>query len=284
MKAYINTYFYDYAKELKDGDYCFSFSSDDKYPYEQIKAVYKDQFNDIRPHGKSAFLLVSSHSVGYIKDELNIEIKSNLNYITYMMARAFKYDFSHCELINSVACANSMLGIKRAITLLNNGFDSVLLMGCNFVSPKTKKLFKELGIKTSLCEGVAIFLLDKRVSKSSILNAGLICDINTTSALTLCKDSYKSIFKMALNGDEIDGVKAHFSTQINNNIELDAIKEVFGDDIKITHYKDKIGHTLDASGLIEFGLFLDDDYNGRWVFSSSGFGGNYGFFTIQVKK
>lgn len=71
-----------------------------------------------------------------------------------------------------------------------------------------------------------------------------------------------AVWVSKINPNRIKIVKTHGTgTKVNNQAEKTAITSVLSDFIA-TSYKQKIGHTLAASGLLETGLLLDDINSG----------------------
>lgn len=278
-KIGIRSYFYEIGENKdENGDFRLNLESDGLYPHEALREAIKERIKSVKPFGKAAFIYVASPSLGYSEDKTLPTVKSNVGYIASCFAREFKYDFSLLE-IDANLCGSGASAIKKAQTLLNADFDSVAILGANFINPDTKKIFSELKIDMPLCEAYACFILSKNGFKKEISGANVTANLKDSSPLSVSKEGYLRSLKWAKNLN-IYGVKAHATPTKANECEAVAIKTIFGD-IKTLGYKERIGHSLDISALAELGLFLDEDRGGRWLFSASGFGNIYASFAVN---
>ncbi|CUU74542.1 hypothetical protein [Campylobacter hyointestinalis] len=278
-KCYINSYVYEYGKNLINGNYYFNFLDRDNYPHVELRDKKSDLITSIKPYGKSAFLYISNPSVVARRNEALAHTKGTNGYVAGTFARDYGYDFDLID-IEANMCSSGASAIEKAFSLVNNGFDSVVIFGANFVDENNINLFKELRIDIKLTEAFACLLVGNAKSDVEILGANVSTNIKDTSTVSLSAKGYKKSYEWAKN-IKIDGVKAHGTqTKTNNEQEQQAIKESFGE-CKVISYKQDIGHSLEANNLVELGIFLDSHIKGTWLFSSSAFGNIYANFVIK---
>ena len=196
---------------------------------------------------------------------------------------------------DSSACASGLKVLMDVQTLIKfYGFDRVIVLAVeDGVSNAVLEFFgearatlsakeEETGILPSAFDGknygfhvgqgaaFAVFDSDRVIEKSDVYpSAKLLGAYNasesSTNAIGQCEDGEG--FVKAIEGalhvsgaicDEITIVKTHGTgTQSNNLAEKTALKNTLKEFVA-TSYKQKIGHTMGASGLLETLLLLDD--------------------------
>lgn len=187
------------------------------------------------------------------------------------------------------ACASSIKVLMEAQNLMHNfGFDRMIILGVEdavnnstlefFGHAKASLLFKdEETMKPSafdsvhsgfhVGQGAAVAILEKEPAcepAAKFLGAYTSAE-NCTNPLGQRPDGqgYRKAIEGAMDvakikPEEIKIVKTHGTgTPVNNQAEKTAITTVLKD-FKATSYKQHIGHTLAASGLLETGLLIDD--------------------------
>lgn len=167
--------------------------------------------------------------------------------------------------INGNTCASSMHALYEAEKLLNEGFDEVVIVTEEKTSYNTLRIFDEHKIDIAIGEGCAILHLGKANSPAE-------------ESITDCKWFYKydrNPFGVTMEGyNEVytwcDIVKPHGTGTTNN----EKAEIVYCDKPQL-RYKEKIGHTQGASGLIEVCMVLDEPIRGDVLCVSSGLGGFY---------
>jgi len=180
----------------------------------------------------------------------------------------------------STACSSSGHSIMQAYKFIKNGIiDKAVVVGVDSLSLTTMigfdslKLVSETGTKPltvnrdglSLGEGGGVLLLE---SNPHIEPAAEIVGCSTTT------DGYhisspdpngtyqkecilESINQAEIDISDIDYINAHGTgTNMNDKVEVDAIKSIFTNDITVTSTKSFIGHTLGASAIIEIALVI----------------------------
>lgn len=169
--------------------------------------------------------------------------------------------------VNGNTCASSMYALYEAERLLLDGYDEVVVIAEEMTSYNTVRVFDEMHIDLKIGEGCAIIHLGK-----------------DGTDITECKWSYeynRNPFGVTPSGynkvvTDCDYIKPH-GTGTPTNEEAE---KVYGDKPQI-RYKEDIGHTQGASGLIEVCKVLDENISGRVMCVSSGLGGFYGSCIIQ---
>ena len=196
---------------------------------------------------------------------------------------------------DSSACASSLKAMMDVQTLIKfYGFDRVIVLAVeDGVSNAVLEFFGEsqavltqkqedAGIKPSAFDGknfgfhvgqgaaFAVFDSERVIDKSEIyphakLLGAYSASESSTNAIGQCEDGEG--FSKAIEGalhvsgaicDEIAIVKTHGTgTQSNNLAEKTALENTLKEFVA-TSYKQKIGHTMGASGLLETLLLLDD--------------------------
>ena len=196
---------------------------------------------------------------------------------------------------DSTACASSLKALMDVQTLIKfYGFNRVIVMSFeDAVSNLVLEFFGESqavltqkqedsGIKPSAFDGknfgfhvgqgaaFAVFDSDRVINKSDIyphakLMGAYSASESSTNAIGQCEDGQG--FTKAIEGalsvsgvsaGQVSIVKTHGTgTQSNNLAEKRALEGTLKDFVA-TSYKQKIGHTMGASGLLETLLLLDD--------------------------
>ena len=283
---YLNEYFYVASDSQIDGNFYISDLSRKGYMNDNARRKYKELFKTIKPFVKSAFLYASGgnehHSMA--KDhETGLEksiavVKSQLGYIATNCAKEFEYPFSYMN-INANACVSSQHSVYEAYQLLKNGFDSVVVFVEDFVDNSMLKFYKQLNIPVKCGDGIACALFSKEKSDTEVLSVDFIWK-RESSPFTFTQDGYELLLKVH-EDDEIEIIKGHLTgTKMNDEAELGAIKAVLGEDVEIVRYKDKIGHTQGACGLLEM-LKVCEEKRGKILCLGAGLGNFYSSIKIQ---
>jgi 3-oxoacyl-(acyl-carrier-protein) synthase len=203
---------------------------------------------------------------------------------------------SDMVITDSSACASSLKVMMNVRELFNlYGFDRVIVLTLeDAVSNPVLKFFGESkacltkdqedqGIKPSAFDDVnfgfnigqgavlAIFENAKyaRNSKAQLLGAYSASEVST-NAIGQREDGQGFVRAAAgalqtanISSSDIQVVKTHGTgTKSNNQSEKAALQQIFHSRFVATSYKQRIGHTMGASGLLETCLLLDDMRNG----------------------
>jgi 3-oxoacyl-(acyl-carrier-protein) synthase len=105
-----------------------------------------------------------------------------------------------------------------------------------------------------------------RTPKAILHGAGIASEVSTNAigqnenGMGFVRAIKEVLYDANILDLEIDIIKAHGTGTASNNIsEKTAIEEIFSHrDVIITSYKQRIGHTMGASGLLESCLLIDD--------------------------
>ena len=190
------------------------------------------------------------------------------------------------------ACASSLKVMNDVTYLIDHkGFDRVIVLGVeDTINKKVLQFFGEskacntqetdfTGKKPSAFDKVnggfyvgqgAVFAVFEsgRIAKSAharLLGAGMASEVST-NAIGQREDGQGFVnaavqaFKSSqLNPIDIGVVKTHGTgTESNNKAEKNALYRLFDTPFQATSYKQRIGHTMGASGLLETCLMIDD--------------------------
>lgn len=193
-------------------------------------------------------------------------------------------------LTDSSACASSIKVLRDVQVMLEyEDYDRVVVLAVEngitkymldfFGETRTTLTLKdeEQGIKPSAFDKVnhgfylghgAVLAVFEKVSNDPEAELIAACSVSEISTNTAGQTSDGQGYKKSIQGclkqsnlspKDITIVKSHGTgTATNNLAEKTAILNVFDNDILVTGYKQKIGHTLGVSGLLETCLLLDD--------------------------
>lgn len=203
---------------------------------------------------------------------------------------------SDMVITDSSACASSlkvMMNVRELFMLY--GFDRVIVLTLeDAVSNPVLKFFgeskacltkeqEEQGILPSafddvnfgfnIGQGAALAVFESakyaRDSKAQLLGAYTAAE-ESTNAIGQREDGQGfvraasgALKSAGISAHDIQVVKTHGTgTKSNNQAEKAALKQIFNSRFVATSYKQRIGHTMGASGLLETCLLLDDIQNG----------------------
>ena len=210
-------------------------------------------------------------------------------YVTALIANSYGITGSSCTI--QTACTSSAQAIGEALRAIQRGTVDAAISGGSecIVSPIEMQLFCLLGALSTrnsepqrasrpfdterdgfvLGEGSGILILE-RLDRAMERNAPILAEIigygtscDAYRVTDEAPDGRGAILAMRraledapLSPNAIDYVNAHgTSTLMNDRVETLAIKEVFGKrayEIPVSSTKSMIGHTISASGAIEF--------------------------------
>jgi 3-oxoacyl-[acyl-carrier-protein] synthase II len=219
------------------------------------------------------------------------------------------WGFTGPSIALNAACATSLYNIDYAMRFVDDHDYVVCATSDASINPIAIPFFSglgALGTKSTPFEegrdgfipsdGAACLILESEQKAKArgatiyayVYPAGMATDIDSSVAPNKNGAGAKNAMKKALgtlNPSEISFVCAHgTSTPIGDAVELQSIKELFGD-IDIIAPKTKIGHTMGACGMIEaiYGIKYAKK-TGYFVNNSFGFGGKCSSQVIKVKK
>jgi 3-oxoacyl-[acyl-carrier-protein] synthase I len=177
----------------------------------------------------------------------------------------------------STACTSSSVAIDFAYDLITHGImESVIVIGADELSRSAVNGFDRLGIASrehtrpfdrerngiNVAEGIAVLVLSNRKTEESveILGCGLSSDAYNITHPHPEGEGAKAAIHMALHKAKIspstiDYINAHGTGTIaNDEIEGNAIEEIFGSKPLVVSTKAVTGHTLGACGALEVAI------------------------------
>ena len=190
----------------------------------------------------------------------------------------------------STACASSANAIGEAFRQIRDGYVDVMLAGgteafLTYGSFRSWESLRVLAVEDPddpsrsckpfsknrtglvLGEGAAIVVLEeigRAIHRGASIYAELLGYSSTADGVHITKPSFEgqartiseALREAGVSPKEIDYINAHgTATQLNDLLETQAIKKVFGDDaysVPISSTKSMHGHTMGAAGAIEF--------------------------------
>ena len=243
--------------------------------------LYRDEIHDaIKPQGKTAFLYVLGASEHHSHSREFCEIKEStmpiLSQSGYMASKlANRFDNVEFMSINANTCASSMYSLYEANTLLNQGFDDVIIYAEEWAEDVELLLFKSLKIDVVCSDGFAVMHLDNRGDGIAEISDTTWLWNKDKSAFGISEEGY--IKSLSKHIGEIDIIKKHGTgTAANESAEDGAIDKVFGEAMPRLSIKDEIGHAQGTSALLELCIMLSEYSYNKFVCSASGLGGFYG--------
>lgn len=200
---------------------------------------------------------------------------------------AWQYDLKGLCYGISTACTSGSRALMTAARLLNNHLcDAVICGGVDTLSPLTIKGFDSLSVLSdqqtnplsdnrrgiNIGEGAAMFILSKQPLGQSVelLGYGASSDAYHMSSPHPEGEGAISAFNAALeNGnlkaDDIGWINLHGTGTIHNDqMEILAVNQVFGENTPCTTTKPYTGHTLGAAGAVEAAILwgmIHRDFN-----------------------
>lgn len=123
-------------------------------------------------------------------------------------------------------------------------------------------------------------MLGKEKSEWELLGGFSNCNSQTITSVSSSGEEcvevmHKSLEDCALHVKDITALKAHATgSWANDEAEMNAIKKVFEKEPKILTFKQYIGHTIGASGVLEIGYLMNLVGSGTYMCNYFGFGGN----------
>ena len=229
--------------------------------------------------------------------ELHYKVKVPFIVLTNIYAGRISALFGNVDHVSTdaSACASSLKVLMDVHNLMTNyGFDRVIVVsGEDAVNNLTLEFFGEAGASLQYKdEGEVQPSAFDDINQGFFLGQGAICaifekyhpNIDTPRAVFLGAysaseandnplgqrddgEGYRKAIEGALcvaktHKNNVKLIKTHGTgTPVNNVAEKTALLGMF-DDFVATSYKQQIGHTMGASGLLETGLLLDDIQDG----------------------
>lgn len=254
----------------------------DAVSYISYKKYTNDYVSNVSPkcsYGKKALIVVggpmSTHSdvrnVLHTAKASAIAVKMIGGYGAYSIARMFtKFDFDFID-IDAMTCASGLSAIHKARKLFQEGYTDVILYAVDIIEETQLLLFKQLGIDLLCGDGVGIIHLSTEGVYS--ITDTTFCYNQDSSPMSVSSEGYGKVIS-SLNIESVNLVKTHGSGTDRNTIEeMKAIEHI---DCKKIGYKQEIGHTQGASGIIELCMMLDREEFTKALVLASGLGGFYG--------
>lgn len=170
---------------------------------------------------------------------------------------------------------------RAALTAAEMAEDGVLPSAFD---PVNRGFFIGQGAAIALIETEASAAAGRRLASARILSASVVAERHD-NALGQRQDGagYRDAIRAALqmagmSPQAIDLIKTHGTgTRSNNQAEAAGIEAVFGADFVATGYKQRIGHTMGASSLVETLMAIEDAQRGivRGILNRTGGDGRF---------
>ena len=253
----------------------------DAVSYMAYKKYTNEYMSKIEPlgSGKKALVVVggpmSTHSdvrnILHTAKDSAIAVKMIGGYGAYNIARMFtKFDFDFID-IDAMTCASGLSAIHKARKLFQEGYTDVVLYAVDIIEETQLLLFKQLGIDLLCGDGVGILHLS--IEGEYIIADTIFCYNQDSSPMSVSCEGYNKVVN-SLDTRGVDLIKTHGSGTDRNTLEeMKAIEDL---DCKKIGYKQEIGHTQGASGIIELCMMLDREKFTKSLVLASGLGGFYG--------
>jgi len=238
-------------------------------------------------------LVDAINACAYEKKEPYKSCKRSID--SYAKDLADEFGLSSFTMTINTACTSSANALLEAKNLINAGIvDYAIVVGIEVYSPVMSSGFASMDLlsKTKpkpfakdrdglvLGEGVGAILLGKDDSDWELLGGFSNCNSQTITSVSSSGEEcvevmHKSLENCALHVKDITAIKAHATgSQANDEAEMNAINKVFEKKPKILTFKQHIGHTIGASGVLEIGYLMHCVSSGTCMCNYFGFGGN----------
>jgi hypothetical protein len=218
----------------------------------------------------------------------------------YLANQLGEFDYISSD---GTSCVSSMHALYTADLLLKVGkLDTVVIMSTdNALAPEYLRIFGENGISKSLKEeddpnchkfhlsqGVNVTVVTSLPgpAKANLLGCAVTCEQHNTplgirpDGLGYTRAISEALEDADLAANEIDFVKPHATNTADNAIESKVIREIFGD-IREVNYKEKIGHCMGVSGILETNLAIEEN-KGLFVSISAGMGNVFAAAVVEI--
>lgn len=288
---YIESYFHKHGTVTDNLKCTIPGVDHEEYMNTQYIKLTKEYLSSIHNVGSTALLYaggpVVHHSSGRVIKDVSVVgnnvIKSQCGFDVHNIAKRLN-NIDYVS-INGNTCASSIYCFVEAEMLFAKGFDDVIIYAEELTEDTQALLFKQLGIPMVCGDGIAVMHLTREKTTSSIAT---VVDTSwvwhkSTSPMAVSKEGYSKVLTSLIKTCSVDVVKAHGTdTDLNNSVEDATILELLPE-TEIVKYKNKIGHTQGASGLLELCMLLEDDET-KWstgICLVAGLGGFYGGIKIS---
>lgn len=270
------------------GNPTIDFLDREKFMNVQYIKYVEEFINSIELGDNVAFLYAAgpaihhsdSRNIKNLSPSSGIPIKSQIGYNVFNIARiipSVNYSSS-----NANTCASSIYSIHEAKRLLKEGYTDVIVYAEEMSEPTLELLFKQLSIDITCTDGMAIIHLSNNKSDVEIEDTSWKWNADS-SPMSVSEEGYTKVLK-ELYSDSVSFVKSHGTgTSRNDSSELGAINKFGTPDV--ISFKDKIGHTQGASGLIELCMLIESKMCTckTGIVLASGLGGFYGGIRLNIK-
>jgi 3-oxoacyl-[acyl-carrier-protein] synthase-1 len=256
--------------------------------YKAIKSVASKLLNklDAQMRKSTAVILGTSQIDWNLVDAINASAyeykkqpysSKKLSIDTYAKELGKEFGLHEFSMSINTACTSSANAILEASNLIKCGVvDNVLVLGVEIFSPimssgfETMELLSKTKIKPFdkdrdgliLGEGIGAMLLSNKACKWSVEGGFSNCNSATITSVSSSGEECVEVMQKALLSAKVDAqnitaIKAHATGSISNDLaEINAIKNVFKNDITFSALKPYVGHTIGASGVLEVALFM----------------------------
>jgi 3-oxoacyl-[acyl-carrier-protein] synthase-1 len=234
--------------------------------------------------GRSIPLLVASSSldIGHMEQEAQeLRLGGDLQDFAGLVAGAL--DWQGPVFTVSTACTSAVNAVLAACDLIRSArADEALVIGaelCNrftvagfgamqLLSPESAQPFGAARNGLVLGEAVAALRLSSRPGRWRIAGGSNVVDgrnpsgTEASAVIAMCREA---LAQSGLGAPDIDLIKVQAAgSPVNDAIEAQALKQVFGELPPLVSLKSLIGHTLGASGAAELALLLACIEAGAW--------------------
>ena len=274
---------------VKDGNryYFFKEASTTDY-YQQIETIAKEAIDNANLNEdeiKSLGLFIGTSSPklplyeAYYKKESQKEASLYVSEVTQKLANTL--NIKGFRTLISTACTSSANALVQAKEMIDSGLiEKALVVGVEFYNELTIKGFESFLLLSKdkiapfdknrdgviLGEGISAVVLGKKNSSFRVASGVIQVDTNAITSPTttsLEKIMRASIKEAKIQPNNIQMVKAHATATLHNDeVEAQALNQLFTDNTAITSFKPYLGHTMGACGTNELVLLMEALKNG----------------------
>lgn len=263
-------------------------------------------------NSKRKGFIFSCGNVSWFGHDPKVGDKSQLNLLSmlpmggtqilggYLANQLGEFDYISSD---GTSCVSSMHALFTADLLLKVGkLDTVVIISTdNALAPEYLRIFGENGISKSLKEeddpnchkfhlsqGVNVTVVTSLPgdAKANLLGCSVAAEHHNTplgirpDGLGYTRAISEALEDANVPAKAIDFIKPHATNTADNAIESTVIREIFGD-IREVSYKERIGHTMGVSGLIETNLAIEEN-KGVFTSVSAGMGNVFAAAIVEI--
>ena len=269
---------------LADGNrYYFFREASAKEYYQTIEAIAKEaildaNLNQEEINNLGLFIGTSSPKLplyeAYLKKETQEETSLYVYEVTQKLAHAL--EIKGFKTLISTACTSSANALVQAKEMIASGLiEKALILGVEFYNELSIKGFESFLLLSKdkiapfdknrngviLGEGISAVILGKKKSLFRVASGVIHVDTNAITsprATSLEAIMRQSIKEAHIEPNHIQMVKAHATATLHNDeVEAQALKQIFTNNTVITSFKPYLGHTMGACGTNELVLLME---------------------------